>query len=197
MNFDGFLQLLRNSLRQPELALRQLHGLNLPVSARWMALVVLVSLSSIMATLVMRAFPFLGDGGMNLPEIAPIPRAALQFVGIALAAWLIATVGRAFGGRGSFGTALLVVMWLETVLLVAQVVQLLIMLLFPLGGSVLGLIAVLAVMWMSVQLIKALHGFSSAGLVFLGMLATGLMTLMFLSVLAGALGVLPDPSAGT
>ncbi|MFD1797215.1 YIP1 family protein [Paracoccus aurantiacus] len=192
MTFDDFIILARNTFRDPPLAFAQLRRLDLPVSARWMALLLLAALSSIMAALAMRVFPALSDGGLGLPELSPMSRAGLQLAGMALTAWLVAVIGGAFGGRGDFSDALLVVAWLEFLMLAAQIVQLGVMLVFPLLGSMLGIAALLAILWASVQMIKALHGFSNAALVFMGLLGAGLVVLLFLSVMAGALGLMPE-----
>ncbi len=195
MTFDDFLNLARNTFRDPQLALRQLQSLRLPVAARWMALVALVSLSAIMATIAVRIFPIAVDGGLGLPHLTPISRALLQLMGLVLTAWLITAVGRAFGGHGDFPDALLVVVWLETLLFVAQTAQLVVMLLFPFFASLLGIVAVVTVLWATVRMVKALHGFQNTALVLLVMLGTTMLMVIFLSVMAGALGLLPEITA--
>ena len=85
-----------------------------------MALAVVVALSAILGTLAMQIFPELAEGGLGIPVLSPLARVALQTGGMVLTAWLIATVGRAFGGQGDFPDALLIVIWLEFLLLVAQ-----------------------------------------------------------------------------
>ena len=124
--------------------------------------------------------------------LSPLARVALQTGGMVLTAWLIATVGRAFGGQGDFPDALLIVIWLEFLLLVAQAAQVVLMLVFPFFGSILGIAALVVIAWLSVQMIKALHGFSSAFMVFVGLIGATLVTLIFLTVLAGAFGLMPQ-----
>ena len=184
--------LTRNSLRDPALAVRQLQSLNLPMQVRWMALAVVVALSAILGTLAMQIFPELAEGGLGIPVLSPLARVALQTGGMVLTAWLIATVGRAFGGQGDFPDALLIVIWLEFLLLVAQAAQVVLMLVFPFFGSILGIAALVVIAWLSVQMIKALHGFSSAFMVFVGLIGATLVTLIFLTVLAGAFGLMPQ-----
>lgn len=192
MTFDDLLGLARLTLRNPAQAVRVLQSLDLPMAVRWMGLIVIVSLSSILASLAMRIFPVLTESSLNLPDLSPISRAGLQLGGMVLSAWLVAGIGRAFGGRGDFPDALLILVWLECLMLAVQALQIVVMLLFPLFGSMLGIAALLAMVWLSVQMIKELHGFRNAALVFLGMMGAGLLTLIVLSVLAGALGLMPD-----
>ena len=192
MTRNDLVILTRNSVRDPALAVRQLQALDLPMPARWMALLLVVVLSAILGTLAARMFPALAEGGLGIPVLSPMARVILQTAGMVLTAWLIAVVGRAFGGRGDFPDALLVVIWLEFLLLSAQSAQILLMLVFPFLGSLLGIGALLLVVWLTVQMIKALHGFSSAVLVFICMMAVGLVTLIFLTVMAGAFGLMPE-----
>ncbi|NHF74100.1 YIP1 family protein [Paracoccus xiamenensis] len=192
MRLNDLLILTQNSVRNPALAVRQLQSLDLPMQARWMALLVVVALSAILGTLAVRLFPALADGGLSIPVLSPMARVALQTAGMVLTAWLIATVGRSFGGVGDFPDALLIVIWLEFLLMSAQAAQIVLMLVFPFLGSILGIVALVLVVWLSVQMIKALHGFSSAALVFLGLLGATLVTLIFLTVMAGALGLMPE-----
>lgn len=192
MRLNDLVILTRNSVRDPALAVRQMQSLDLPMQARWMALLLVVALSAILGSLAVKIFPALVDGSLGIPVLSPLARVVLQTGGMVLTAWLIATVGRAFGGRGDFPDALLIVVWLEFLLISAQAAQILLMLVFPFLGSVLGIVALMLVVWLSVQLIKALHGFSSAVLVFIGLLAATLVTLIFLTVMAGALGLMPD-----
>lgn len=192
MTFDDLLGLARLTLRNPAQAVRVLQSLDLPMAVRWMGLIVIVSLSSILASLAMRIFPVLTESSLNLPDLSPISRAGLQLGGMVLSAWLVAGIGRAFGGQGDFPDALLILVWLECLMLAVQALQIVVMLLFPLFGSMLGIAALLAMVWLSVQMVKELHGFRNAALVFLGMMGAGLLTLIVLSVLAGALGLMPD-----
>ena len=192
MTFDDLLGLARLTLRNPAQAVRVLQSLDLPMAVRWMGLIVIVSLSSILASLAMRLLPVLTESSLNLPDLSPISRAGLQLGGMVLSAWLVAGIGRAFGGRGDFPDALLILVWLECLMLAVQALQIVVMLLFPLFGSMLGIAALLAMVWLSVQMIKELHGFRNAALVFLGTMGAGLLTLIVLSVLAGALGLMPD-----
>ena len=192
MTFDDLLGLARLTLRNPAQAVRVLQSLDLPMAVRWMGLIVIVSLSSILASLATRIFPVLTESSLNLPDLSPISRAGLQLGGMVLSAWLVAGIGRAFGGRGDFPDALLILVWLECLMLAVQALQIVVMLLFPLFGSMLGIAALLAMVWLSVQMIKELHGFRNAALVFLGTMGAGLLTLIVLSVLAGALGLMPD-----
>ncbi|MEZ5723495.1 MAG: YIP1 family protein, partial [Paracoccaceae bacterium] len=117
MTFDDLLGLARLTLRNPAQAVRVLQSLDLPMAVRWMGLIVIVSLSSILASLATRIFPVLTESSLNLPDLSPISRAGLQLGGMVLSAWLVAGIGRAFGGQGDFPDALLILVWLECLML--------------------------------------------------------------------------------
>ncbi|MDO5603602.1 MAG: Yip1 family protein [Paracoccus sp. (in: a-proteobacteria)] len=192
MTFDDLITLTRNSFRDPDLAVRQLQSLDLPMSARWMALVLAVALSSFLAVLAALLFPVAVQPVIAVLSRDPFVLAAVQMAGMALAAWLIAVIGGSFGGRGDFADSLLVVVWIELLLSAVQFVQVIVMPLFPLIASLLGVAGAIAFVWLAVHLIKALHGFQSALLVLFGMVGGVMMTAVFLSVLAASLGLLPQ-----
>ena len=190
MTGQDFSVLARTSFTDPALAVRQLQSLDLPMSARWLALLMAVALSSLLAAVGAMLFPVTVDTGLNTLTRQPLLLAALQLGGITLASWLVARVGRAFGGHGDFADALLVVVWIELLLLVIQAVQVVLMLIFPLFASLLGLAAIGVFVWLTVQMTKALHGFSNTMLVLLAMFATALLVGMVLSLVAGSLGLI-------
>ncbi|WBU64651.1 YIP1 family protein [Paracoccus aerodenitrificans] len=195
MTFHDLKILARNSLQNPPLALRQLQSLDLPVPARWMALALAVALSSILAVFAVRLMPAPMEAGLDAAMGQPLKIAFMQMIWMSLMAWLMATVGRGFGGRGSFADAVLVVAWLELLLCVVQAAQVLLMLIFPLVASLLGFAGLFIYLWLSVQFIKALHGFRSGAIVFFAVVVTSIFALIFLSVMAGAFGLLPETPA--
>ncbi|MCF3973446.1 YIP1 family protein [Paracoccus salsus] len=194
MNFDDFNALLRMTLRNPEDAAQTLIGMNLPMSVRWMALLLAVSVSALLAWVSVQMFP-LPEG--ETPSVLgltgqPIAMAGIQLAAIVMAATLMTGVGRMFGGHGRFEDALLLTVWIEIVLLLVQLAQLLVSLILPGLAGILGILAIAVFLWLTVQFTKALHGFRSGAKVMLGMFATALAVGFVLSFLAAALGLLPE-----
>lgn len=192
MNFDDFKALFGLTFRDPQAAARALMGLGMPVPTRWMALALAVSVSSLLAWLAARLL-----GGATQVEAVvltaqPLLMAALQFGAIALAAFLMAGVGRVFGGQGRFEDALLLTVWIEIVLLVVQLAQIAVSLVLPSVGGILGLLAIGVFMWLTVQFTKALHGFHSGAKVLLGVIATAIFAGFVLSLVAASLGIMPE-----
>ena len=87
---------------------------------------------------------------------------------------LIHRVGKAFGGRGSFPDALLIVVWLQLLTLALQLLQLVASLVAPPLVGVIGLGGFVLFLWLMTAFIAELHGFASRGLVFLGMILTAI-----------------------
>lgn len=82
--------------------------------------------------------------------------------------------------------------WIDVIMLAIQVVQVLLMVIFPLTAEVLGLAAIGLFFWLIITFTKELHGFRHVGLVAFGaFVGVMMLTAIFLSVLLGALGVMP------
>ena len=102
-------------------------------------------------------------------------------------------IGRAFGGTGTLGGALRMVIWWQGFLAILQALQLVLVIASPLLAGLVGLVGGLYSLWVYVCFVSVLHGFASRGQVFLGILASlfgvafGLILLS--SILAAFLGL--------
>ncbi|MES2144356.1 MAG: YIP1 family protein, partial [Pseudomonadota bacterium] len=122
---------------------------------------------------------------------APFESALAQGGILVVMAVLAYGVGRWRGGRGSFADALILMVWWQAVLLGFQLVQIAALLLFPVATNLLGLAGLVLVFWLLTGFIAELHGFSSPGLVLVGIIAT----LVAAAILASLL-LMPFMSAG-
>ncbi|WP_372802869.1 YIP1 family protein [Paracoccus seriniphilus] len=193
MSFGDMKALLGLTFRNPEAAARMLMGAGLPMQVRWMGLFLAVALSAILAWLSSQMFP-LPDGEVMVLSLTaqPLVMAVMQLCAIVLAAGLMAAVGRLCGGHGNFADALLLTVWIEVVLLVVQVVQVVASVILPPFAGILGIMAIALFLWLTVHFTKALHGFRSSPKVFLGLVATAFLAGFALSVLAAAFGLFPE-----
>ncbi len=192
MNSGNLGDLMVLTLREPALALRALRGLALPMSARWMALVLAVALSTLLASLSLMLFPIEGDSPISRLLSQPVVLAAVQFAAMLVSALMMAQVGRLFGGRGDFADALLIVAWVELLLVGLQAVQVVVMLLLPSMASMLSMLAFGLFLYLAVTMTKALHGFTSTGKVVLGFVGSLFVLGFVLSLLAAAFGIVPE-----
>lgn len=194
MTFDDFKALVRLTLRNPEQGAQLLMAQGLPMSVRWMALFLAVSVSGLLAYLAAVLFPI---PDAEVPPMyalvqQPLVLAAMQLVAIVVGAGLMTGVGRLFGGFGVFADALLLSVWIEVMLLIVQVGQIVLSLVIPAFSSMLGIVAIAMFLWLTVQFTKALHGFSSGPKVLLGLFATLLAMGFMMSFFAASLGLLPE-----
>lgn len=190
---SGFLgDLVVLTLRDPAAALRILRSFELPMSVRWMALVLSVVLSTLLASLSLMLFPVEVQTAVSAVLAQPVTLALVQFVAMVVSALMMAQVGRLFGGQGNFADALLIVAWVELLLVGLQGLQLVLMMLVPATASMLSIIAFGLFLYLAVAMTKALHGFASTGKVVLGLVGSLFVLGFVLSLLAAAFGIVPE-----
>lgn len=194
MSLDDFKIMVGMSFRDPQAAARTLIGQEWPIQARWMALSAAVSISAMLAWLagVIFGAPAEDGGQAIMLGQQPMVLAVMQMGAIVLAAGLMSGVGRMFGGQGRFEDALLLTVWIEVLLLQVQVVQLVLSLVLPSVAGLLGIAAMVLFLWLTVQFTKALHGFQSTPKVMLGLIGTAILAGFVLSIVAAALGIMPE-----
>ena len=170
------------TLKDPRRAARALLAEAVPMRARTVGLLLVAVLSALLGSLQV---------GSNLAGLDPFTRfmlatpfraAAFQWLFLAISAVLVYRVGRAFGGRGSFPDALLVVVWLQLPMLALQLLQLAVDLVAqPLAGLI-GLGALALFVWLMTSFVAELHGFRSRGKVLVGLLLTALASGLLLGI---------------
>jgi hypothetical protein len=98
-------------------------------------------------------------------------------------------IGQLFGGKGSFDQALTLVIWAQFILLVLSVVQILVLLVLPPLSDIITMLALALFFWLMVNFVTELHGFTSPGLVFVGILFSLMGLAILLSILFSAMGL--------
>lgn len=195
MTFDDLKELVIISLREPAMALDRLRMMAPDMSTRWMALLLAVSLSTLLAGFARLLFPVDVENPVSQLIAQPLMLASVQFVGMVIAAVLMTVVGRAFRGHGLFADALLVVAWIEIMLVAVQAVQVVLALIFPISAVLMSLVAFGMLIYLTLQFTKALHGFQNTFLVLLGFVGSVLLFAMVLSLLGVSLGYMPEVPA--
>ncbi len=192
MTLNELIRFAILTVRQPDTAMAVLRGFDLPLSARWMALLLAVSLSSLlMGVLSLGVEEAAGDPLGALAD-APLKLAALQFLGMSFFAFMMAQVGRLFGGHGDFPDALLTVAWIELILIVTQAICLAVALILPPLGLIMIVLAYGMAFYLILRLTQALHGFQNTFLVLLGFIGALFVVSFALSILASFLGIMPE-----
>lgn len=170
MTLRDLAELMRDTLRDPRGSARIVMRLNLPVEARWLGLVLMAVGSALLTHLGMALTMPAGDMGSTILLPSPMATAVSQLAVLVLTAVFATVIGRWAGGQGRFPDALLLVVWLQAVLLAVQVVQMVLLLLLPPLGAILGYAAVALFFWLLTAFVAELHGFRSMGLTFLGVI---------------------------
>ena len=191
---NGLGDLLRHTLRDPRSAARAILGLDLPVQARWLALVLVVVLTVLATQIGLLLFPLPASSAWDVLMRNGLLAVPLQVAFLALVALGMSHVGRRFGGRGRFDDALILVAWLETVMLVVQLAQLVAVLAVPPLGLLIGVVSLGLFFWLLTAFTAELNGFDSLPKVFLGILGTMFLAGFALVALLATLGIsLPVP----
>ncbi|MDS9468089.1 YIP1 family protein [Paracoccus sp. MBLB3053] len=194
MKIGDLGELVVLTLRNPDRAVRLLREFGLSTSERWMTVVLAASLSSLLAGIARQMFPPATNDALSAILADPMTLAALQFGAMVLSAAAVTVIGRAFGGQGNFADALVLVAWVELILVGLQAVQLVLMVLVPPSAMIMSLVAFALSIYLTISLTKALHGFTSTPKVALGFIGGVFLVATVLSILAAALGILPEVS---
>ncbi|MCE5972310.1 YIP1 family protein [Sinirhodobacter sp. WL0062] len=188
-------QMVVRTFREPRVVARELIALNLPPRARLLALAIVIVVSAALGSFAEILFAFVTDQDMGEPA-SPVPMAIAQGALILYGATAMTVLGRNFGGRGRFYDALLLLTWMEFVLIVAQVVQVLVMVFFPITSVIAMMAMMVLLFWLLVQFTAALHGFENLFKVAFGVIVTFLGSAMIAGMLMVSLGFVPVPVTG-
>jgi hypothetical protein len=169
LSLPALLALVRETLRDPRGTARRLIAMDLPMSARWIALALIAAISAILAHLAF-ALAAARAAGAAPPLPSPIVTAGFQYAILIISVFAVYQIGRRFGGRGTLGDAVLLVVWLQFILVVVQMAQLAALLLVPPLADLFSLAGLVLFLWLLTAFVAELHGFSSMGRVFAGIL---------------------------
>lgn len=191
MNGQDIYGLAVLTVRDPAAAARWLIGLRLPAAVRLQALALVAILAVLMIGLTARVLPAEELTTLGQAMQQPLSGLAIQLGTILLIAALMAGVGRLFGGQGSFADALLLMVWLEFLTLPLSLLQLALLLSFPLASLPVGLAAMALFCWVFLVFAATLHGFRRLWPVAAASLATLIGVSFVLGALLVALGYQP------
>jgi hypothetical protein len=165
-------RLLTATLRTPRSVARSLIAWDVPREVGATALSLMAVLSAILSTLALRMAPLDGDPALIALFSSPIRVVIIQALVLWLTVFLMYGVGRLFGGTGQFRDTILLVSWAEAVLLLAQALQIVLLLVAPPLSDIVGLATVGLLFWLMSSFAAELHGFRSTFVVLLGMFGT-------------------------
>lgn len=160
--------LVKDTLRDARGTAQRLMRAGVPAQAGWIGAAVIAVVSAILAHVTFGLMAARQGGGAALPS--PLMTAAFQYVVLVVTVLGVHHIGRRFGGRGSFGNALLLVVWLQFVLVVVQGLQLVALLVLPPVADLLSVAGLVLFLWLLTAFVTELHGFQSLGRVLVGII---------------------------
>lgn len=183
---QSLIPIARQTFAQPREAAGNLLSLGIPRTALWPAFWIVV----IATTLLVTAGSVLSEE-MELSDFSVLPTFLITAALSGGSILAIHRVGRAMGGTGAFEETLLLMVFLQGVILVVQIAELVLILLIPGMGGVFTLVLAVFAFWVNLNFIDALHGFGSLMRSFLVLLLSSLAVAVVLGVALGTAGLMP------
>lgn len=184
-------ELIRDSLTRPRTAARRVMDFGLPGDVLLMALIAVTSAGMVLAYLAAR----LTGGGADAMTVAvleaPLVGAAFQLMVMGAVALGASRIGRMFGGTGTDRDALALVVWLNTMMLLAQVAQLVALVVLPPLAFLLAIVTMIWLLWAFSNFIAEMHGFTNIAMVLAGVVLSMLVFFFSLASLLVSLGFTP------
>lgn len=187
--------LLRDSVLQPRTVMRRFLDTPVPTAWLWQALVLLAILAGLLSWSELVSGP---EGSLPFdPAQLPGPAvmALMQFGLLAVLVPVIYFVGRLFRGTGDPVGALKLLVWWQALTMVLQLAEVLAITLLPFLAMFVFIATFAALFWTLTNGVAEVHGFSSLGLVLLGIIGTAVVLVLLLSFILSALGVGPMGAA--
>lgn len=179
------VELAVETLRSPKQSAVRILGMQIDRTQLWLALALVAVVSVLASKLTMTFVP---DDMVN--TAGPLPQSPFFLTAVIwglLAVTVFCTfyIGRAFDGKGSLNAALLTTVWMQVVLLLMQVAQILLFLLSPIVAVLFGYVGAAYVFYIFLNFVMIMHGFKSIGMVLAGTLVSMIGLLFGLSLLIG------------
>ncbi|WP_372893596.1 Yip1 family protein [Rhodosalinus sp.] len=182
-------QLAIETIRDPREAARRLLALDLPRSALWTALALVIVLNAAVYGLSNMLVPPPSD--VPMAALSPVPFAAFLAAGLIGTIYALWYVGRALGGAGSLDDVMVLLVWLQALRLAVQAALLVLVPLSPVLSSLVVLAAAVIGFWILLNFVDMAHGYGSLlkslGAVALSVLALALGLTLFVTLFGGAL----------
>lgn len=191
--FDSLIPLARLTIRDPKEGITAVLSLGFDRNVLWPALAVIVALSVILSKAANLIAPVANvESAMNIPQ-SPLLLAAVLGGLLALTVFCIHYIGRSFGGEGRFSESLTAVVWLQLLLLMAQVLQFVLLAISVGLANFFSLALGVFSMWLFVNFVTVVHGFRSLLNVFIVIViatfGVGIGLSILLSIVALSLGL--------
>lgn len=190
---QAVLLAVRDTLADPAAAARQVMALGLTAGEAGMALAAAAITATLLTVLMQAILGPIGDPAVRDLFDRPFILAISQFSVMAMGAALMWRVGRSFGGTGTFAQALSLVAWLEAVLILLQLAEVVLILVLPSLAALVGIASLFVLFYLLTHFTAALNGFKSLIKTFFAIMLSAFITLIVLSFIVFLL--IPVPHA--
>lgn len=171
LSLPVLIELARFTVQRPREGARMVMRADLPMNARWVGLAITAIVSAVLAHLSISLLPAAEQAQMAEVVLSPIGSAVLQASLMVVSVFLVHGLGRFLGGQGNFADALILMVWLQFILLILQVAQIVIQVIVPPLSDFIGVASVFLFLWLLSNFVAELHGFRSVPKVFFGIVA--------------------------
>lgn len=190
LTLGNLLRLARETVSNPQEGAATVLSFAPARQALWLMFALVVVLSLILREFVAVFTDFPPDG----PIMGPMQSSPFV-LGLVMAGFLFLTIhavhriGLFFGGTGSFEESALLVIWLQFILICIQVIQIATLFILPPLAGLVTILAIALYVWLLVNFIAVLHGFTSLGMVFVATLLSAFAILFAFSLVLSILGL--------
>jgi hypothetical protein len=190
LSLGNLLRLARETVSNPREGATTILSFAPERQALWLMFALVIVLSLLLREVVAVVVGVPADG----PIMGPIENSFVIF-GLVMAGFLYITIhavhriGVFFGGTGSFEESALLVIWLQFILICVQVIQIATLFVLPPLAGLVTIIAIALYLWLLVNFIAVLHGFTSLGMVFVTTLLSAFALLFVFSLILAVLGL--------
>lgn len=182
LSLVGLLTMVRDTLADPRAAARRIMALDLSLQERWLALLLMAVVLSLLTQFYLAMAPADTPQYMLDMMSSPLRVALFQTVWLFSGAVAIHRFGRAWGGTGTLGDAVSLVAWLQFIMIVAQIGTVILELILPPVAPLVELAVIGIYFWLLTHFVAEMHGFRSLGGTFFCILL-GMVALLFLMVI--------------
>jgi hypothetical protein len=185
-------KLVKESLVRPRSAARDVIDLGLGRDLLIQAAAAITAIGVVLGFIAVRLSTGPVDAVSATILTNPLLGAALQFGIILVAGFLTYRIGAACGGTGDFDGALAVVVWLNAMMLVIQLVQLVVLLIVPPFAGLIAVATVVWALWAFANFVTELHGFENPYFVLGGVILSMIVLFVGIAMLLAILGITPQ-----
>ncbi|MFQ3354514.1 MAG: hypothetical protein ACI8Y9_000245 [Paracoccaceae bacterium] len=153
----------------------------------WFSMIVVVIISILMSEIANYMLPVVPDNTIIVVMDIPLLAAGILMFIMVVMIYCTHYIGQACGGNGRLDESFSVVIWLQSIMISLQLLQLLIIPFFPNLAVVFGLFGGVVFFWLYINFVTVLHGFNSLGKVTVGVIFSIVGVFFVFSLVVGAL----------